>query len=175
MGKRSNFRRMKNDNYPTPYPAVPPLIPHLLSEKILTYVEPCCGAGQLVSYLSANGFHCTFARDLTDGNGYDALTCSSHCFMGADAIITNPPWSRHLLHPMIQRFSEIAPTWLLLDADWAHTKQAAPYLLHCSHIVSVGRLKWQPGSKHTGKDNNAWYRFHALHRDGPRFIGRAAV
>ena len=29
MGKRSNFERIPRDFYPTPYAAVPPLIPHL--------------------------------------------------------------------------------------------------------------------------------------------------
>ena len=41
----------------------------------------------------------------------------------------------------------LAPTWLLFDADWAHTKQAAPYLRHCSHIVSVGRVHWMAGTQ----------------------------
>jgi hypothetical protein len=72
---------------------------------------------------------------------------------------------------MILHFQKIAPTWLLFDADWAHTKQSAPYLPQCSHIVSIGRLKWIEGSKFTGKDNCAWYRFHAQHYEGPRFYG----
>jgi hypothetical protein len=29
----------------------------------------------------------------------------------------------------------------------------------CSDIVTIGRVKWFEGSKHTGKDNHAWYRF----------------
>lgn len=29
--------------------------------------------------------------------------------------------------------------------------------------MAVGRLKWIPGLKHTGKDNYAWFRFDARH------------
>jgi len=45
------------------------------------------------------------------------------------------------------------------EANWMHTKQASPYLKFCSKIVSVGRVKWIPDSKTTGKDNCAWYLF----------------
>tara|TARA_R100001377_G_scaffold14880_1_gene7575 strand:- start:1256 stop:1879 length:624 start_codon:yes stop_codon:yes gene_type:complete len=79
--------------------------------------------------------------------------------MNVDFFITNPPWSRDVLHPMIMHLSLILPTWLLFDADWMHTKQAARYLPYCKQIVSVGRVKWIPDSPHTGKDNCAWYLF----------------
>jgi hypothetical protein len=38
--------------------------------------------------------------------------------------------------------------------------------------VAIGRVKWIEGSKHTGKDNHAWYRFDTRHRGGPVFHGR---
>ena len=59
------------------------------------------------------------------------------------------------MHGLIAHFQNIAPTWLLLDADWKQTRQAAPFLPHCSDIVAIGRVKWIEGSKHTGKDNCA--------------------
>ena len=43
----------------------------------------------------------------------------------ADAIITNPPYTRELMHALIAHFQRIAPTWLLIDYDWSATKQAA--------------------------------------------------
>ena len=71
---------------------------------------------------------------------------------------------------MIEHFMQIAPAiWSLHDADWSHTHQAAPFLDMCSDIVSVGRMRWIPGSPHTGKDNVSWYRFDARHSGGPRF------
>ena len=60
---------------------------------------------------------------------------------------------------MILHFSAMRPTWLLFDADWVHTRQAAPYLPHLRKIVSIGRVRWIEGSKHAGKDNCAWYLF----------------
>jgi hypothetical protein len=73
------------------------------------------------------------------------------------------------MHRMIPHFQRIAPTWLLLDNDWASTRQAAPFIAACSDIVAIGRLRWIEGSAHTGKDNYAWYRFDANHTAGPVF------
>ena len=42
MGKRSSFERIPRDFYPTPFAAVPPLIPHL--RGVRTFAEPCCNA-----------------------------------------------------------------------------------------------------------------------------------
>jgi hypothetical protein len=71
------------------------------------------------------------------------------------------------MHRLIAHFQRIAPTWLLIDYDWSATKQAAEYLPHCSDIVVLPRLKWFAGSKDTGKDNHAWYRFDVRHSSGP--------
>ena len=76
-----------------------------------------------------------------------------------DYFITNPPWTRELLHPIIDNLRKQLPTWLLFDADWMHTKQARPYLPFCDLIVSVGRVKWIPDSLYVGKDNSCWYKF----------------
>jgi hypothetical protein len=77
------------------------------------------------------------------------------------SIVTNPPWDREILHPMIEHFIKLErPVWLLLDADWMHTQQATPFMWRCSHIVSIGRVRWMEGTKMDGYDNAAWYRFH---------------
>jgi hypothetical protein len=157
MGKRSNFKRREADFYPTPRAAVVPLIPHL--REIRTFAEPCAGDGDLIRHLESFGMRCVYAGDIRGGQ--DALSTDS--YGAADVIITNPPWSRDLMHRMIAHFSQIAPTWLLLDSDWAQTKQSAPFMPSCSDIVAIGRVKWIEGSKHTGKDNCAWYRFDARH------------
>jgi hypothetical protein len=168
MGKRSDFVRRPMDAYQTIDPrAIAPLLPFL--GTVETFAEPCAGDGHLVRSLEASGIRCLYKADLIDG--IDAL--STGWFGDVDAIITNPPWSRDLLHRMIVHFQSIAPTWLLFDADWKHTKQSAPYIAKCSHIVSVGRLRWIEGTNHTGKDNCAWYRFDALHSGGPHFYGHA--
>src|SRR4051812_33423396 len=153
MGKRSNFERREADFYPTPLAAVVPLIPYLRSVK--SFAEPCAGNGDLVRHLESFGLACVYSGDIRSGQ--DALAVDH--YGAADVIITNPPWSRNLMHRLIVHFQSIRPTWLLLDADWAHTKQAAPFLPYATDIVAIGRVKWIEGSKHTGKENCAWYRF----------------
>ena len=169
MGKRSGFSRRPMDDYQTTDPrAVRPLVRHLRNIKY--FAEPCSGDGRLRDQLKSFGLLCVYSGDIKYGE--DAF--EETAFGNADAIINNPPWTRAILHPMILHFQKIAPTWLLFDADWCHTKQAVPFLDQCSHIVSVGCLCWFPETKQTGKDNCAWHRFHARHNGGPRFYPQMA-
>ena len=169
MGKRSNFERNPRDFYPTPKEAVIPLLPHL-PEKGL-FAEPCAGDGRLIEHIeeltSLSGYWMTDIEPHADfiGNG-DALTDK---IVGCDICITNPPWDRKILHPLIDNLSNQLPTWLLFDADWMHTKQSVPYIKMCSKIVSVGRIKWFGNM--TGKDNCAWYLFDR-EANNPIFYGR---
>lgn len=163
MTKRSSgqFVRNKGDFYRTWDPrCVAPLLPFLAPST--PFVEPCAGDGVLVDHLKAAGHWPVWVMDLepkrADVNVGDAMKLVSH--WGDDVrIITNPPWTRTILHPLIRHLGQIAPTWLLFDADWAHTAQARPFLPWCHLIVSVGRVKWIEGSRHFGKDNAAWYLF----------------
>lgn len=173
MGKRSSFERVPRDFYPTPPEAVKPLLPHLRAPE--RFCEPCAGDGALVDALVAAGHICASARDIEprrdDIDEKDALTTLTG---NIDCFITNPPWDRKILHPLIVHLSDQAPTWLLFDADWMHTRQAAPYMDRLRSIVSVGRVKWIPDSKMTGKDNCCWYLFMRP-SDRPRcaFYGRS--
>ena len=163
MGKRSNFERREADFYPTPAKAVAPLIPFLHASGVRTFAEPCCGEGDLVRHLESFGLRCVHAGDISTGQDALALDYYGAC----DAIITNPPHIRELMHRLIEHFQRIAPTWLLLDQDWSATKQAVPYLGACTDIIAIGRFVWIPGTKDSGKDNFAWYRFDARHSAGP--------
>lgn len=165
MGKRSNFERKENDFYPTPYPAVVPLLPHLMPK--VKYIEPCVGAGDLVRHLDFHGHECVGTYDLPD----DA-TLKTYDVAGAEYFITNPPWSRQLLHPTIHNLRKQLPTWLLFDAGWAFTKQAKEFLPYCSKIVTIGRVKWIPGSKYGSLDDACWYLFVARNTN-TRFYGSA--
>lgn len=159
MGKRSEFERVSKDWYPTPFEAVEPL-KNMLYEGF-TFLEPCAGDGRLVKHLEAIGGICKGAYDIEPkAEGIIEADAFEIELPKVDFIITNPPWSRPILHPMIEKFSSHAPTWLLFDADWAHTKQAAPYLSKCAHIHGVGRVRWFPETGMSGKDNAAWYLFH---------------
>lgn len=167
MGKRSNFARRPQDNYPTPYEAVLPLIPHLSAAK--SYAEPCCGDGRLVAHLARHGMSYSFMGDINTGLDARDFVAGSAC----DQVITNPPWSRPILHELILHFSKQCPTWLLFDADWMHTKQSTQYMEHCHKIVSVGRVSWMENGQ-TGKDNCCWYLFDQSRVAPCRFVGRAA-
>ena len=174
MGKRSpgTFERNPRDWYPTPYEAVLPLIPHLTGRD-QDYIEPCAGDGTLVSHLSGLGYRCRQYSDIEPQAPFvgrrDALTAE---FPYGATAITNPPWDRKILHPLIERLSDRGQTWLLFDADWMHTKQAIPYLPRLRKVVSVGRVKWIPDSKMTGKDNCAWHLFTAPSDEPTQFYGR---
>ena len=172
MGKRSNFERKPRDFYETPIEAVLPLIPHLGYD--FTFVEPCAGAGVLIDHLEMNGGECNFASDIVPQRGDVFLRDYRQIYpdniLKTDYIITNPPWNRILLHPMIEHFSSLCPTWLLFDADWIHTKQSVPYISRLHKIVSVGRVRWFGNT--TGKDNCAWYLFCKKPAKEIKFYGR---
>lgn len=178
MAKRSSgkFVRRKQDAYDTPYhPAVPVLLEHVEPCK---YVEPCAGNGQLIGHLAQHGFECEAAFDThpRDGSVHqaDATTLLRE---HTEMFITNPPWTRAILHPIIVNLSRQAPTWLFFDADWAYTQQAQPFMHLCHKIVAVGRVKWIEGSSSVGKDNHAWYLFDACSqrpdRAGPTFYPKS--
>jgi hypothetical protein len=170
VAKRSDFKRRKHDAYQTiDARAVRLLKPHL--RGVRTFAEPCVGAGYLVADLQRLGLECTYRDDVVN-DGVDALTLTAADLNGTDAIITNPPWTRALLHPLILHFQKLKPTWLLFDADWAYNRAAVLYLDQCSDIVAVGRLRWIEGTTNTGKDNASWYRFWHRHSGGPRFHNR---
>jgi hypothetical protein len=173
MGKRSSFERIPRDFYKTPREAVAPLLPQLKAGT--RFCEPCAGDGALIDHLEHFGHRCASAWDVEprrdDIERHDAL----HRLIGnIDCFITNPPWDRRTLHPLIKHLSEQHPTWLLFDADWIHTRQSAPFMPLLRKVVSVGRIKWIPGSPFTGKDNCAWHLFDAWCEGPAVLIGRAA-
>ena len=173
MGKRSDFERVPRDFYPTPRAAVEPLASHLPVGAC--FDEPCAGDGRLVGHLQALGFKCLRATDIEPRASWigelDALSIGPST---ASLYITNPPWDRKVLHPLIERLAQQKPTWLLFDADWMHTKQSAPFMPWLRKVVSVGRVKWIEDSPFTGKDNCCWYLFDAQTEAPAQFIGRAA-
>jgi hypothetical protein len=169
MGKRTqgSFERQPRDHYVTPYPAVPPLIPHLRGIK--KFAEPCCGDGSLIRHLESFGMRCVYQGDIAGGR--DALTAKS--FGDSTIIITNPPYSRHTMHALIAHFARISPAWLLMELDWSATRQAIPFMPMCSDIVAIGRVRWIAGTKMSSYENFAWYRFDEAHRGSTYFHARS--
>ena len=177
MGKRSSFDRNPRDYYPTPHEAILPLLSYLPKQS--TFVEPCAGDGRLVRHLQKYGHECVYACDVEPApNEFLPFEIYAETrpqdnklwiekkdvlFFGAklplaDFIITNPPWGREVLHPMIEAFRCQSPTWLLFDSDWIFTVQAKPYKEFCKLVVPVGRISWM-GNGVASMDNCCWYLF----------------
>ena len=165
MGKRSNFARRVADDYDTPAAALAPLLPHL--EPATRFIEPCAGRGCLVRHMAARGHVCVASCDLPiDARDHRYLVEGATCFL------TNPPWTRQVLHPLIVNLSDQLPTWLLIDFDWLATKQSAPFLPRLRTILPIGRVRWIEDSPWDGKDNATWCFFTRPSNEATVFIGR---
>jgi len=109
MGKRSNFERNPRDFYPTPFEAVEPLIEHLPRE--FGFAEPCAGDGALCGHLEHYGGICMWASDIEPQHKGilkdDYTDIGEENCLESDFIITNPPWDRKILHPMIDHFCKM--------------------------------------------------------------------
>jgi len=176
MGKRSEKPRIDKDRYFThdQRAIVPQFIERVRGKS---YAEPCYGEGDLEDLLM-DVATCKWRSDIVPFGNIkqdNALNITKRQLEGCDLIITNPPWSRPILHDMISHFSKMKPTWLLFDADWMHTKQSARYMKYCREIISVGRLNWIPGTKTVGKDNVAWYFFDRKWFGPTQFYGREGL
>lgn len=165
MAKRSSgtFERVEKDFYATIDPRATEMLHRVITApgqpESVKYYEPCAGQGDLIKLIEQNcpTAQCVGSSDISTGK--DAFDLTSDDLEGADCIITNPPWSRNLLHDMIIHFKDLKPTFLLFDADWAMNKSSVPYLEYCYGIYPIGRLKWIPGTTMQSKDNCAWYFF----------------
>jgi len=153
LGKRSDFKRVEKDFYETiDIKAVQPLS----DLGGCSYYEPCVGERSLVRLLDTIGLDCVGSSD----DEIDARTITKEQVGECDYIITNPPWTRKLLHPMIENLSMIKPTWLLFDSSWVYTKQARGLSKkYLKEIRPIGRLRWIEGTKMSSKDDCSWYLF----------------
>jgi hypothetical protein len=168
LAKRSTgkFPRADKDKYRTPLSAALPLLDHL--KPCTRFIECCAGEGDLIDHLTAAGHILVSSSDAE----IDATVARYDVPPGV-MFVTNPPWRRDILHPLIINLSDQAPTWLLFDSDWVHTQQAFPFLPRLRTVVSTGRHRWIPGTKHTAKDNTSWHLFGLpIANNLTRFIGR---
>ena len=175
MSKRSDFPKVSKDFYPTTDPkAVESLIPFISGK---TYAEPCYGNGDLEDLLM-DVATCKWRSDVREtvasSKVMDAMSLTKGDLEGIDLIVTNPPFTRAVLMPMLHHFITLKPTWLLLPADYMQNVYFGGAMLRCQKVLSIGRLKWIKGSKHTSVDNFCWY-FWPQHSEQQEtiFKGRA--
>src|SRR5262245_50987245 len=124
VGRRSSFQRRDRDLYPTPVDAVLPLLAHLPDR--FTFAEPCAGDGRLVWHLEILSGGVVFLdvgysadRSTDHGAGRHGTKRQRPWRRGVD-----PPWSRPILHPLVEHLPDLAPIWLLFDAGWAYTRRS---------------------------------------------------
>lgn len=191
MGKRSDFTRIARDLYKTPWEPVVALSPFL--QDVTAFVEPCCGDGTLIAHLERLGHECAWASDIQPMEPWQAgeVLVEIHPvdriteldLVGFDDppishFITNPPWPKARGHDgnpttgIIKHLSALRPSWFLLPADLMHNVYAREVMSFCTTIVSVGRVKWMPGSEHMGMENCAWYLFDRQRPSATLFYAR---
>lgn len=177
MSKRSSFDKIPRDYYPTTDPKA---VPQAFIDEVRgkTYAEPCCGAGDLVDLLMEVAV-CRWESDIESrgaGKLWDAMCLSKQELARCDLIISNPPYTKGVLLPMIDHFISLKPTWLLLPADMMHNLYFGDYIKRCSKVISVGRICWFPreGKRVASTDNYAWYywKYKATDDTTTEFVGR---
>lgn len=163
MGKRSSYELKPRDKYYTPLEAIRPLT-SLLGDGV-TYAEPCAGDGRLVDQLEQllPGSICPLALDIEPDADWiiqkDAITLTDYDLSNCGFILTNPPYTWGVLRPLMDKFISLRPIILLLPADYMHNLRMKPYMEKCIWFKSIGRVKWQEGSKGVGMENSCWYMF----------------
>ena len=180
MSKRdaNKFKRRTRDCYDTPFAAFAPVERFVPRSGVIW--EPCAGAYKLAGHIkSVSPKVRLLVTDIEPRHPWvqkqDALNVDPVNSTMVEEIWTNPPFDHKVLHPMLDLFLQIAPTWLLLPADRMHTQRFAPYMAHCRKIVSVGRVAWMENGT-VGYDNFAWFQFmpDKQYRP-PSFIGPRRV
>ena len=86
-----------------------------------------------------------------------------------DVMITNPPFTKEVFHDAIEHFTGILniDCWWLMSSDWLFNKGSAKMVdKYVTDVVAIGRMKWIPNSKMSGKDNMIWLKT-SLEKDGP--------
>lgn len=164
MGKRSNFEKKHRDKYYTIDPKASLSLSQLLGVQKIKYAEPCVGDGSLVDLLGDN-FECVWASDIEpDGRysddmsmGAEDITKEQMDAVEAEYIITNPPFTRNILLPIIDHFvyDLKIDTAFLLPSNIIHNKYFCEYVTDAAFIKSMGRLYFEENMIR-GKDDYVW-------------------
>ena len=154
------------DFWPTPMEAVPPLVERLkVTDPNGLIIEPCAGDGRLADALTANGLKVRIMSDIEprrdDVRRGDA---SKLPFAPTHLVVTNPPWSRDLLEPILHNMVGKTNAWLLLPLDYLANLWMAPFVPYVNQIVPLGRVSWLNNGK-GGYENSAWLRFNWAQRN----------
>jgi hypothetical protein len=151
--------------WPTPREAITPLgMSSQFQVDMFTsankFVEPCAGDGRLMDVLLAKGLKCQTAIDINPRRG-DIDVGDARTLAGLSAhvpVVTNPPWARKLLEPILTNLLGQSTLWLLLPLDYLSNQWTGFAVKHVNVIIPLGRVSWLDNGK-GGMDNSAWFRF----------------
>ena len=155
----SGYERIEHDAYETPAWVTHALVPHLPA-RIRSIHEPAAGSGKMVRALRSK-LPDVFITEADIRAGEDFL--DAHV-VGADAIITNPPYS--VASEFIWRALELtAPDGgvvaMLLRCDFDHAASRRFMFSGCpafdKKLVLTRRIRWIEGSKGSPSFNHAWF------------------
>jgi hypothetical protein len=145
------------------------------------FIEPCAASGRLRGHLIAhpNGYTCDRASDIvplaSDVERKDVFSYTSADVAPGAAFITNPPYDRDVLDPLIAHLSDVAPTWLLLYVGWLFAQESAPLCDRMRFIVPLGhRPRWFDGKGSETRDF-AWVLFGQPDKEPAKFQWRPTL
>lgn len=161
MSKRSDFDKVPKDFYPSTDKKI--LVEGFVKEvRDKTYAEPCWGEGDLEDLLRGVAT-CGWRSDIRDTSPFSKQMAGTQVtpydIRNCDLLVSNPPFTRQVLLPLIDHFVTLKPTWLLLPAGFMNNIYFGPYMKKCSKVVSIGRICWFPvnGKRVASTDDFCWY------------------
>lgn len=155
----SGYARIEHDAYETPEWVTQALIPHLPAD-LRSIHEPAAGSGKMVRALRA-ALPNVFISEADIRDGEDFFDTQA---VGADAIITNPPYNvapqfvAHAIDLMRPTGGFVA---MLLRCDFDHA--ASRRRLFAANpafekkLVLTRRIRWIEGSSGSPSFNHAWF------------------
>lgn len=100
----------ENDYYPTPVSAITPLLDRIDFNRVLTFLEPCCGDNRILNLIPADKIK--FWTEISKGRNY-----FDYKFEDVDLIITNPPFST-AIEFLTKSLSEGKTVYYLQRLNW---------------------------------------------------------
>lgn len=159
MSKRTRTKSAINNprNYwPTPIGPINQL-GRILPAGMM-YDEPCAGDGRLIRGLAPHGLFCVQAHDLVPQGAGIRIGNALNLPISGRPIITNPPYAKSLLEPLLDHWIGRTEVWLLLPSDMMVNKWTNPYMRFVDRILPIGRVSWMENGK-AGFENSVWFRF----------------
>lgn len=111
------------------------------------FYEPSVSSGSLVDMCCEHGGICVGGSDIqplgvwdSPENYKDGLSLTEEDLNGAEIILTNPVYKKEWLLPLLDHWTSLRPTWLLLPLNMCSNKYFAPYMKKCSNMINCGRL-----------------------------------